>query len=552
MIRVKRFRIGIPPFSTGCVVAAAGASLVGLAGCAGAPKAREYPHFAEKSQRPLQPVSKADADSDRDEIQALAGRNLQPVPKVAATVVTSTEKGAPQPGSQDPTIQQASYNQTQGESTLPKPNPIVDPGKPTHDATASGMGHVRGAGEKLSFDEVINAVLISDPRLMAGFQAVNQSTADALTASLVPNPTILADVLMLPLARPFHPDRTGGPPQQDVMMSYPIDWFVFGKRAAHMAAATEQVKVSEAEFANLVRVRVTEGAVAYYDVLEAKALLELAKQNLEVLTKAESVLVKAVNAGGRPKVELNRVRLDILQNRQTLRDAETTLVSAKARLRALIGRSDRDPDFDIKGTIDETLSALTPTPAEAFGLAVDNRPDVQAMRGKMLQTEANVIVEDRKKYPELIPMLGWTRQYQVAAMGQPDAGSWNASLTTNLPLFNRNQGNRAKASSLAVQAKIDYEATLVALRAEIETAAQELKAARNNAEAAAEDQLKLANEVLQSITAAYETGGRPLVDMLDAQRNFRETNRSFISTRAAYWRAVYRYYSAIGKQIHQV
>jgi len=103
-----------------------------------------------------------------------------------------------------------------------------------------------------------------------------------------------------------------------------------------------------------------------------------------------------------------------------------------------------------------------------------------------------------------------------------------------------------------VQAKIDYEATLVALRAEIETAAQELKAARNNAEAAAEDQLKLANEVLQSITAAYETGGRPLVDMLDAQRNFRETNRSYISTRAAYWRSVYRYYSAIGKQIHQV
>ena len=547
MIRVKRFRIANSHLNVGYVVAAAGAGLVSITGCAGTPKAREYPSMSAKTQRPLQPVSKANVASDREVIDALATRNLQPVPKVSETgmgsVGTDSGHGA---------IQQASFNDSQGESTLPKPNPIVDPGKPNDSTGAHGTGHLRAAGEKLSFDEVINAVLISDPRLMAGFQAVNQSTADALTASLVPNPTILADVLMLPLARPFSPDRTGGPPQQDVMVSYPIDWYVFGKRAAQMASATEQVKVTEAEFANLVRIRVTEGAVAYYDVLEAKALLELAKQNLEVLTKAENVLIKAVNAGGRPKVELNRVRLDILQNRQTLRDAETILVSAKARLRALIGRSDRDPDFDIKGTIDETLSALTPPPTEAFDLAVDNRPDVQAMRGKMLQTEANVIVEDRKKYPELIPMLGWTRQYQVAAMGQPDAGSWNASLTTNLPLFNRNQGNRAKASSLAVQAKIDYEATLVALRAEIETAAQELKAARNNAEAAAEDQLKLANEVLQSITAAYETGGRPLVDMLDAQRNFRETNRSYISTRAAYWRSVYRYYSAIGKQIHQV
>ncbi len=545
MIRGKRFRIAIPQFSKGYAVAAAGAGLVSLVGCAGVHKAREYPNLTATSPHSLQPVTRSTLNSEREEVDLLAGRNLQPVPKVSPP-----EKAIPGPDSQNGAIQRTGYNENQDEKTLPKPNPVVDPEKPSDASEAPTRGHVRGAGEKLTFDEVINAVLISDPRLMAGFQAVNQSTADALTASLVPNPTVLADVLMLPLARPFRPDRTGGPPQQDVMLSYPIDWFVFGKRAAQMAAATEQVKVSEAEFANLVRLRVTEGAVAYYDVLESKALLELAHQNLEVLTKAETVLIKAVNAGGRPKVELNRVRLDILQNRQTLRDAETTLVSAKARLRALIGRSDRDPDFDIKGTIDETLSALTPPPTEAFNLAVDSRPDVQAMRGRMLQTEANVIVEDRKKYPELIPMLGWTRQYQVAAMGQPDAGSWNASLTTNLPLFNRNQGNRAKASSLAVQAKIDYEATLVALRAEIETAAQELKAARNNAEAAAEDQLKLANEVLQSITAAYETGGRPLVDMLDAQRNFRETNRSYISTRAAYWRAVYRYYSAIGRQLN--
>ena len=91
----------------------------------------------------------------------------------------------------------------------------------------------------------------------------------------------------------------------------------------------------------------------------------------------------------------------------------------------------------------------------------------------------------------------------------------------------------------------------MALRAEIETTAQELKAARNNAEAVAGEQLRLANEVLQSITDAYEAGTRTLVEILDAQRNFRETNKSYISMRAGYWRALYRYYSATGKQIHQ-
>ena len=508
-------RWALPVLSNGFV----GAGIFGLMGCSGTQKAREFPPKANLPKNSPQTVQRS--------VSLLAG------PLVSAEAIKQTA---------------FSEMQTEGETT--PGSQVVDPAKPIEPTKPERLKE-RLVGEKLSFDEVINAVLISDPRLMAGFQGINQANADALTASLVPNPTVMADILMLPLARPFSPDRTGGPPQQDVMVSYPIDWYVFGKRAAQMASASAMVKVSEAEFANLVRIRITEGALAYYDVMEAKALLDLANQNLAILAKVEVALTKAVEAGGRPKVEINRIRLDILQNRQTVRDVETALVAAKARLRALIGRSDRDLDFDIAGTLDALLTTNTPGAAEAFDLAVDNRPDVKAIKARMIQTEANVIVEDRKKYPELIPMLGWTRQYQVAAMGQPDAGSWNASLTTQLPFFNRNQGNRAKASSYAVQAKIDYEATLVALRAEIETTAQELKAARNNAEAVAGEQLRLANEVLQSITDAYEAGTRTLVEMLDAQRNFRDTNKSYISMRAGYWRALYRYYSATGKQIHQ-
>lgn len=508
-------RWALPVLSNGFV----GAGIFGLMGCSGTQKVREFPPKAIVPKNSPQTVQRS-------------------VSLWAAPLV-SVE-----------TIKQTAFSEVQSDGVIRPSTPVVDPAKPIEPTKPERLKE-RLVGEKLSFDEVINAVLISDPRLMAGFQGINQANADALTASLVPNPTVMADILMLPLARPFSPDRTGGPPQQDVMVSYPIDWYVFGKRAAQMASASAMVKVSEAEFANLVRIRITEGALAYYDVMEAKALLDLANQNLAILAKVEAALSKAVEAGGRPKVEINRIRLDILQNRQTVRDVETDLVAAKARLRALIGRSDRDLDFDIAGTLDALLTTNTLGAAEAFDLAVDNRPDVKAIRARMLHTEANVIVEDRKKYPELIPMLGWTRQYQVAAMGQPDAGSWNASLTTQLPFFNRNQGNRAKASSYAVQAKIDYEATLVALRAEIETTAQELKAARNNAEAVAGEQLRLANEVLQSITDAYEAGTRTLVEILDAQRNFRETNKSYISMRAGYWRALYRYYSATGKQIHQ-
>jgi cobalt-zinc-cadmium efflux system outer membrane protein len=262
----------------------------------------------------------------------------------------------------------------------------------------------------------------------------------------------------------------------------------------------------------------------------------------------EAVTAKAVAAGGKTQVELNRLRLDLAQARRVARDTETALVSAKARLRALTGRSDADPSFDVVGSIDAPLDAVLPSPDEGFTLAVQSRPDLRALQWKVAQARASVDAETRKAYPTIAPMAGYTRQYQQKAIGFPDADSWTAAATISLPLFNRNQGNRAKAVSLVAQNQFQYQAAVTALRAEIETAAQEYKAAHATATDIAEEQLKLARQVREAVATAYQAGGQPLVDLLDAERYYRDTTRSYVTSRAAYWRAVYRYRSVIGQQ----
>ena len=163
-------------------------------------------------------------------------------------------------------------------------------------------------------------------------EAIHQANADWLTSSLPPNPTLITDGIFLPL-RPITPANPGGPTQTDVQVGYPIDWFLFGKRAAAMASATLGVRQSEADYADLIRQRVTTTATAFYDVLEAKSLLDLARQDKDNLTRLETATRKAVDAGGRPMVEFNRVRLDLLKSQQDLREAESALTIAKAKLR---------------------------------------------------------------------------------------------------------------------------------------------------------------------------------------------------------------------------
>jgi outer membrane protein, heavy metal efflux system len=426
----------------------------------------------------------------------------------------------------------------QKDETLPSPRRLlVDSSKPNDDPNA------------VTLDQVINTVLLADPRIRAGFESINQATGDALTASLKPNPNVAIAQTLLPLTRPFTEDAQGGPPQLDVGISYPIDWFLFGKRAAAMQAAGLAVPVSEAEYADLIRQRVLEAATGYYDVMEAKALLDLARQDAANLKRVEEITQKAVEGGGRPQVELGRIRLDRLRAEQGVRDAENESVAARARLRALMGRANLDPEFDVSGTLEDIATPELPLIDVSFAIATQNRPDIEALRRRTTQANAIVVAEQRQAYPEVTPQIGYTRQFQQKAIGLPDANSFGFGVEMSLPVFDRNQGNRLRATSVAMQQQFELHAGLVELRSEVIQADQELRTVLANTKAVAEEQLKLAEEVRDSLNKAYEAGGRPLIDVLDAQRNYRETYRLFIESRANLGRAGVRFNAILGKKV---
>ncbi len=455
-----------------------------------------------------------------------------------------------------------------GEAPAPKPakpDPTAPggagPKSPTTDPAAGGAapGAAGGAGGPkspepaahaggLTLDQVINATLLADPKIRAGLESVTQAGGDAVTASLKPNPTLTVYQSLLPLVQPFTVDRTGGPPQFDLGVGYPVDWFLFGKRAAAMQAAGLGVRVSEADYADRVRTRVLEAGSAFYDVQEARALLDIARQDADNLARLEGVTRTAVANGGRPAVDLSRIRLDRLRAEQVTRDAETARVTAVAKLRAVMGRGDADPGFEV-------ADAGEPAPAdplpveEGLAVATRNRPDIQSSRWKLAQAQATAEVQRRQAYPLVTARTGYTRQYQSRAIGAPDASSFGYGFDTSLPFNDRNQGNRLKAASQVAQSSYTLQADLNDLRAEVEQTTRELTAAAQTARAVAGEQLTLAGTVRDSIGKAYEAGGRPLIDVLDAQRNYRDTYRLFIASRAGYGRAVLKYGAALGKQV---
>ncbi|MEC4750594.1 TolC family protein [Methylomicrobium sp. Wu6] len=401
---------------------------------------------------------------------------------------------------------------------------------------------------EFNLNQVIHTALKADPVIKSAFENITQAEADLLTAGLLPNPNMSVSGSLMQLDRTFTVNRQGGPPQFDAGISMPIDWFLFGKRAAAIASGQHGVDVATADFANTVRLRIASAIAAYYSVLEAQAMLKLAQENNDNLTKMERIIINRVALGGVGTIEADRIRLSIFSSHRDVHARELELNAVLNQLRTLLGIVENVP-IQVKGSL-EVAEPATPLEIDkAFKLAEENRPDLLSLRRQLDKANADISLEESKAYPQVVPKIGYTRQFQQQAIGFPDANSWGAGVDIVVPLFDRNQGNIARAKSVLIQSRSNLQAQLTTLRGEIDQAVNAFASAHQIMVYDDPGQLDAAINVRDKINQAYELGGKTLIEVLDAQRVFLETYRLHITSRSNYWHSLYQLNAVIGKEV---
>jgi cobalt-zinc-cadmium efflux system outer membrane protein len=421
----------------------------------------------------------------------------------------------------------------QATEVIPAPDPV----DAITGAAASGI----------TLEEAVLEALKCDPTLRAGAEAIHQAEADCETSRLPPNPTLAINGTYLPL-RPFTAAAPGGPPELDVIAGYPVDWFLFGKRAAAIGSAKLGVCVSTADYADLVRQRVSGAIAAFYDVLEARSMLDLAREDLASQKRVEGITQQQVRLGGAGSIEVDRIRISLLAGQREVCDRETALVTAKAKLLAALGRCNAAPTFDVKGSLEIPQAATPPQTEEAIWMAEQNRPDIASLRRQIEKAQGDIRVQKSIAYPSITPSAGYTDQYQ-SSQGSPDAQSMSVSIVATVPLFDRNQGNIHKAQSTATQAALNLQAQLAQLHAEIKQAVAEFESAKDDATSTGPEQFRTARSVRDRTEAGYRAGGKTLLEVIDAETAYRDTHRTYILAQSSYWHTLHRLNAAIGKQV---
>ena len=200
------------------------------------------------------------------------------------------------------------------------------------------------------------------------------------------------------------------------------------------------------------------------------------------------------------------------------------------------------------GNLDVPKPATPLSISEAVTIAEQNRPDIISLRRQIAKARTDIRVERTKAWPTVAPALGYQYQYQEPN-GAPDASSYTAQMSVSVPLFDRNQGNISKAESVLAQSCFNLQAQLVQTEADIQQAVAEFQAAHTDVTSIGSEQLRAARSVRDRTEAAFQLGGKTLLEVIDAERAYRDTYRSYIVSQSGYWHALCRLNASVGQQV---
>lgn len=403
-------------------------------------------------------------------------------------------------------------------------------------AAASAAG-----GPQISIVEAIREAVANNPSLLAERAGIPVAQTALITAGLRPNPVVSysADHLDA-LGTGFNAENSAGPPELAVRIDWP--WERGNKRALRLDAATYQRRIAESKVADAVRRLTADVTAACIDVLEAKAKLGLANENLKSLEGLVQLNESRVKAGATPPLELTRSRVAMLQYRGSVKTAELSLAAARLKLQLLLGRN---ASVDVAGDLKTPLPPAAPDLARTQGTALAQRPDLEAIRLDQARSRADLNLQVAQGKVDYTLGAEYRRQQGINGKGN----SLGFFFSVPLPLFNRNQGEIERARTQQEQLRRSEMALHAQISGEVSAAWQEYESARQLVAEIERDLLGPSQEARTITAYVYQAGASSLVDVLDSQRAFNETMSAYYSAQADYRRAAGRLAEAVGGEV---
>jgi len=397
----------------------------------------------------------------------------------------------------------------------------------------------------LTWDEVKAKFEAVNPVLKADAANVEEMKAEEITAFLRPNPqfTISADGTQIaPKNGTWTPFR-GTTEQPNFSYLHERE----KKRELRLESAKEGTQISQSQHVDLERNLIFGLHSAFVQTLQAKAVLALAKADLEYYDKIIDISRARFKAGDLAKIDLARIELQRVQYESEIETAIVNLRQQKIQLLLLL--DDRTPvdQFDVTG-IFELGPDLQPL-SDYHQIALDNRPDLRAAIQTIQQSQTNHKLAISNGSTD--PTFGaW---YTNNASTNNPNGSQTLGLSVSIPLriFDRNQGEKKRTLIDIEKSQDAAEAAKAQVFSDVDNAYELVRSNIALIKPYKAQYLDQSVYVRDTVTFAYQHGGASLMDFLNAQSDYRVVQLAYLQLIGAYMTAAGQMNLAVGHEVIQ-
>lgn len=297
--------------------------------------------------------------------------------------------------------------------------------------------------------------------------------ADILTAGLRTNPLIYMDTQFIPYGS-FSNQRPGGPTQYDINITLPMD--LSKKRQSRMIVARMARSTLEAQFQDVTRRQIDNVYRAFVAVQAARIDRLAAAATLQRLeTRLAELEQMPARAGEHAADAIDHVTFMRERSRNALAEAEEAYDDAREGLAVLLNMSPEETaQLEPHGSL-RTTAQPPPAVGELEALALRCRPDLHAARLGVNRAGAELTLQRANRFDDVYLFYDPITFQDNSPFNAASTTSWAVGLTFALPIFNRNQGNIAKAESNISQTKLELSALERRTLAEVRLAEREFR-----------------------------------------------------------------------------
>ena len=404
-----------------------------------------------------------------------------------------------------------------------------------------------GPPEGLTLDAAIERTMQANLDLRALRHELTQADADILTAGLRTNPLIYMDTQFIPYGA-FSDARPGGPTQYDLNITYPLD--LSGKRQARVVVARMARTTLEAQFQDASRRQIDTVCRAFVN-LQAARIDSLSAA--AAVRRQEEFLAdfrRTTNPDDpRTADAIDHLAFAIERARGSLGDALEAYDDAREGLGVLLNFSlEETANLEPSGPLRSEFPP--PPPVEKLtALALRCRPDLRAARLGIDRAGAEVALQRANRFDDVFLFYDPITIQDASPYGKQSASSWAVGLTFALPVFNRNQGNIARAESNATQTRLELSSLERRVAAEVRLADREYRRSAEALEQVERDVIPRATALVQRKTAEFTTGRITADDFQDHLDTLAEVTQSLRDALLRHRRAMLDLNTAVGLRL---